>query len=75
LKFQLFEIKEKEHVLIKGIADGIGLNNSFIKYEIEDNSKKIRKKIKNHRVALKDVLDIILDNNLPHCITLQILLE
>jgi len=64
LKFQLFEIKEKEHVLIKGIADGIGLNNSFIKYEIEDNSKKIRKKIKNHRVALKDVLDIILDNKI-----------
>ncbi len=64
LKFQLFEIKEKEHVLIKGIADGIGLNNSFIKYEIEGNSKKIRKKIKNHRVALKNVLGIILDNRI-----------
>jgi len=41
LKFQLFEIKEKEYVLIKGIVDGIGLDNSFIKYEINGNAKKI----------------------------------
>ena len=64
LKFQLFEIKEKEHVLIKGIVDGIKLDDSFIKYEIKGNSKKINKKIKNHRVALKDVLDIILANKI-----------
>jgi len=64
LKFQLFEVKEKEHVLIKGIVDGIRLDNSFIKYEIECNSKKIKKKIKNHRIALKNVLDIILANNI-----------
>ncbi len=60
LKFQLFEIKEKEDVLIKGIADGIGLNNSFIKYEIKGRVKIIRKKINDHKKALKNVLDIIL---------------
>ena len=60
LKFQLFEIKEKEDVLIKGIADGIGLKDSFILYEIKNKIKRIKKKIKNHREALKDVLDIIL---------------
>jgi len=64
LKFQLFEIKEKEYVLIKGIVDGIGLDNSFIKYEIKGNAKKINKKIKNHKAALKDVLDIILNNKI-----------
>ena len=64
LKFQLFEIKEKEHVLIKGIVDGICLNNSFIKYEIKNKTKKIRKKIKNHKIALKNVLDIILSNKI-----------
>jgi len=64
LKFQLFEIKEKEHVLIKGIVDGIKLDDSFIKYEINNNIKKIKKKIKNHKIALKDVLDIILANRI-----------
>jgi len=64
LKFQLFEIKEKEHVFIKGIVDDIGLNNSFIKYEIKNRIRKIRKKIQNHKVALKDVLDIILANKI-----------
>ncbi len=64
LKFQLFEIKEKEHVLIKGIVDGIKLDDSFIKYEINNNIKKIKKKIKNHKIALKDILDIILANRI-----------
>ena len=64
LKFQLFEIKEKEHVLIKGIADGIGLKDSFILYEIKNKIKKIRKRIKNHKIALKNVLDIVLANNI-----------
>jgi len=60
LKFQLFEIKEKEDVLIKGIADGISSNNSFIKYEIKGRVKIIREKINGHKKALKNVLDIIL---------------
>jgi len=64
LKFQLFEIKEKEDVLLKGIADNIGLNNSFIKCEIKGNVKIIREKIKDHKNALKNVLGIILANNI-----------
>ncbi len=64
LKFQLFEIKEKEDVLIKGIADGIGLKDSFILYELKNKKRKIRKKIKNHKIALKNVLDIILANDI-----------
>ena len=64
LKFQLFEIEKKENVLIKGIVDGIRLDDSFIKCEINGNIKKINKKIKNHREALKNVLDIILVNGI-----------
>ena len=64
MKFQLFEIKEKEHVLIKGIIDNIGLNNSFIKYETKERVKVIREKIKGHKIALKNILGIILANNI-----------
>lgn len=64
LKFQLFEIKEKEDVLIKGIVDGISLNSSFIKYEIRGRVKRVREKIKDHKKALKSVLDIILKSKI-----------
>ena len=59
LKFQVFD---NEDVLIKGMVDEIGSENSFIKYDINGKQKKINEEIKSHKTALKDVLKIIIEN-------------
>jgi acetate kinase len=61
LKFQLFD---NEDVLIKGMADEIGSERAFIKYSINGKEEKITEKIKTHKSALKDILDLIVDKNI-----------
>ncbi len=61
MKFQLYEMPE-EKVLIAGVFERIGLNNSF--YSIKYNNNKIKKEIqfKNHEEAvsifLKELIDL-----------------
>ena len=63
LKFRMFEMPE-EKVLIKGVFERIGINNSF--YTIEFNSNKIKKEVelKNHEDAVKILMQELLDNNI-----------
>jgi acetate kinase len=58
LKFQLFN--KKMQPLFKGIIDGIGEDDCFVKY----NDKKYRKKINDHKQALKEALNIIGDTEI-----------
>ena len=63
LKFRMFEMPE-EKVLIKGVFERIGIDNSF--YTIEFNSNKIKKEVelKNHEDAVKILMQELLDNNI-----------
>ena len=63
LKFRMFEMPE-EKVLIKGVFERIGINNSF--YTIEFNSNKIKKEVelKSHEDAVKILMQELLDNNI-----------
>lgn len=63
LKFRMFEMPE-EKVLIKGVFERIGINNSF--YTIEFDSNKIKKEVelKNHEDAVKILMQELLDNNI-----------
>lgn len=59
LKYRLFEM-ETEQVLAKGVADRIGIGNSFLKH----TGKKeilIDKNLPNHEVAIKEVLEVLTD--------------
>lgn len=62
LKFQLFEMPE-ENVLISGVFERIGLENSF--YTIKLNGEKIKTEceLKNHESAVKVLIDELLNNN------------
>src|SRR5574344_1239410 len=61
LKFQLFEMPE-ESVLISGVFERIGLENSF--YTIKLNGEKIKKEcaLNNHEDAVKVLIDELLNN-------------
>jgi hypothetical protein len=59
LKFKLYEIQKGEEVLIQGMADGIGLNDSFITYCIKNQSSELRHAIENHKEALRLVTLVI----------------
>lgn len=63
LKFTGFEMPE-ERVLISGVFERIGLNNSF--YTIKLNGKKIKKEVElsNHTVAFELLMKELLDNNI-----------
>lgn len=59
LKYKLFNMDE-EKVLVSGVAERIGSENSFIKHE---NHKKsiIELELPNHKTALKAVLELLMD--------------
>jgi acetate kinase len=62
LKFQLFEMPE-EKVVISGVFERIGLDNSF--YTIKINGEKIKKEVNltNHEEAVKVLIAELLGNN------------
>ncbi|TZE83393.1 acetate/propionate family kinase [Calorimonas adulescens] len=61
LKYQLIDMSKNE-VLVKGIVERIGIDGSQIKYEKTGAEKKVfSKTINNHKEALKEMLDLILD--------------
>lgn len=61
LKFQMYEMPE-EKVLISGVFERIGLDNSF--YTIKINGEKIKKeaKLDDHSVSVKILIQELLDN-------------
>lgn len=61
LKFQLYEMPE-ESVLISGVFERIGLDESF--YTIKMNGEKIKKqaKLKNHEVAVDILIKELIEN-------------
>ena len=63
LKYQLFNMKDKS-VLAKGLVERIGLEMGMLKHMPIDKDKvEISEKIPNHRVAVKMMLDALLDEN------------
>lgn len=62
LKFQMYEMPEEE-VLISGVFERIGLENSF--YTIKINGEKIKKEanLKDHSVAVDILIKELLENN------------
>ena len=63
LKFTGFEMPE-EKVLISGVFERIGIENSF--YTIKINGEKIKKEVDlpNHTVAFKLLIQELIDNNI-----------
>ena len=63
LKFQLYEMPE-EKVLISGVFERIGLDNSF--YTIKLNSEKIRHEVElpNHKEAFEILVEELKSNNI-----------
>lgn len=59
LKYKLFNMDD-EKVLVSGVAERIGGENSFIKHE---NHEKvvINVDLPNHKIALKEVLNLLMD--------------
>lgn len=61
LKYQIFDMK-KEDVLAKGLVERIGIEGSRIRHEKNGQEPyKMDVAIPNHKVAIKEVLDILLD--------------
>ena len=61
LKFQLYEMPNEE-VLISGVFERIGIENSF--YTIKLNGEKIKKEVElpNHKVAFEILVNELIDN-------------
>ena len=62
LKFQMYEMDD-ESVLISGVFERIGINNSF--YTIKINGEKIKKEVElqTHKDAVKILVDELFENN------------
>lgn len=60
LKYQLLNM-EDESLIAKGGVERINLDNSFLTHKVGDKSYKIVEPIKNHSVAIKLVLDTLMD--------------
>ncbi len=63
LKFQMYEMPE-EKVLISGVFERIGIDNSFYSYKL--NGEKIKKQayLKDHKEAVKILLDELISNKI-----------
>ncbi len=63
LKFQLYEMPE-EKVLISGVFERIGIDNSF--YTIKLNNEKIKKEVEldNHKTAFEILVKELIENNI-----------
>ncbi|MDD4568505.1 MAG: acetate kinase [Tepidanaerobacteraceae bacterium] len=63
LKYQLFNMEDNS-VLAKGLVERIGLEVGMLKHQpINNNKVEVSEKIPNHRVAVKMMLDALLDKN------------
>ncbi len=60
LKYQLFDMKD-ESVLCSGIVERIGLNGSRLVHKAYGKKYTVESTVKDHRIALKLVLDILTD--------------
>lgn len=63
LKFQLFENQTNE-VLIAGLVERIGMDMSYLKLEFNDKKVKLDKDMPNHGVAIKFMLDSLIEYNI-----------
>jgi len=61
LKYQLFDMKD-ESVLCSGIVERIGLNGSRLIHKARGNKYTIESDVKDHKIALRFVLDILTDD-------------
>ncbi len=66
LKFQLFATDGNEYkVIIKGLAERIGIDGSNISYQKEGEKKQVKTiPLDNHKTTLKAILDILLKGSL-----------
>ena len=66
LKFQLFATDGNEYkVIIKGLAERIGIDGSNISYQKEGEKKQVETiPLDNHKTTLKAILDILLKGSL-----------
>lgn len=61
LKFQFIDM-DTEKLLLKGVCERIGLQNSLIKYKKANSDQiQLKKDMKDHIIALKYVIDILTD--------------
>ncbi|HCB51754.1 TPA: acetate kinase, partial [Patescibacteria group bacterium] len=60
LKYQLIRMPEGE-VLSKGLVDRIGIEGSVIKHVGPDGKTEIQGNLENHSVALKHILELLVD--------------
>jgi len=62
LKFQLLNMEEKK-ILVKGICDRIGMENSVMEYQVPGRDKIVlSKEMKKHKAAIAAVLQALLDS-------------
>ncbi len=64
IKYELFNIKDKNNyqVLAKGVADRIGIDNSYIKHQKHDSPpEEIPMDLPNHKVAIKAIQNLLID--------------
>ncbi len=66
LKYQLFNVDgDKYEVVAKGLAERIGIDNSFVSIKYADGSKKEKKvDMPTHNEAIREVLSLLLDGAL-----------
>jgi acetate kinase len=62
IKFQLFDMGDRERLLLKGIADKIGLDDSFLRREGPNGGQDCREMaLPDHRAALQAIFDTLHD--------------
>jgi len=62
IKYQLFNM-DNESVLAKGIVERIGIEDSFLEHEVNDEEIVIKEDIPNHSKGISLVIDALLDDN------------
>src|SRR5689334_7083786 len=60
LKYQLINM-ENENVLAKGLVERIGIEGSILTQKVNDEKYVIEQPMKDHKVAIKLVLDALID--------------
>lgn len=65
LKYQLFNVDgDNYEVLAKGVADRIGIHNSFVTIKIGDDKKTKEVELPTHTEAIREVLNLLLSGPL-----------
>ena len=63
LKFTLFEMKD-ESVIVSGVFERIGLDNSFYRFKLNGETIKEEMEISNHTEAVNVLLSKLIDLNI-----------